>query len=848
MVAELFIGQSKYLVYGLESKAEAISVARGRVLDLYAVVHAAATHALESWRGTTADVFAGIVNDLLMSASGLCGAAALEAARCRSFPDAPYWGPVSAYAYPSNRVSPAVSGGALSASPTALRTYATSTAERSALRALATAVTADGLSATVSTQRGLTPAEAQPYLDAGLPAFEVDSMWRWGPAVAVPVSEVFVLADLGVSAAEVERLALDAAAWATVVATALDNADRTLLELLVEYPTLARFLDGDSTNDGEMTGELALLVVLVHLDAYDTAAGRGDVDHVVGLPDLEAVAADASAPAHLRAAARYLLDNRLLLSQVSIVDTPLSYEVVNIGEHKITADGIRLFLDYNAALRTIALGFDAFDRAGDDDGDLDGVVSPAGLAALADDPEATAAQREAAQFLVDNPLLTQRLGRYGRANFDRYTLNSWAEVDMPQGSMDFGYDDVVALTIDQQAFGSDPVAANRFVMSLPMADRNGDGGLSFMLASSEGTRALANAALADGVGELGTQQATISHLPETIAGDRNRLITGFYDLLAKRADAIFAGDLTGFPTVAGHPGSNWLHMAPWASDTVGGVIRGDTTGPFGFTTSEIQQAGADGNQWIFDDIGRRYSAFIELYERSPNPTEAELERFFRQNFDEGDGTIRTGFAAYVGATQTDNPLDAQSLLFQGNVLVATHEQAGAQIYLERVSLGPDVITAHFVDAGVGGETLDMNLDIPPGPTTNNLIIPQPILSLDTGDATAEQFSRGGVVFATGGPADAGVVDLEPMSGTELSRPEFSPSTEVWILEGGGNAENPDSLAGSGASSWPDWEERMNAILRLFEQNHTSDRLFDTSRNDIPMDDVGWLDPMVSPGG
>ena len=53
----------------------------------------------------------------------------------------------------------------------------------------------------------------------------------------------------------------------------------------------------------------------------------------------------------------------------------------------------------------------------------------------------------------------------------------------------------------------------------------------------------------------------IAHLPETTSwgdtaagldnqhgGVRNELITGFYNLLAHRADALFAGDLAGSPT------------------------------------------------------------------------------------------------------------------------------------------------------------------------------------------------------------------------------------------------------------------------------------------------------------
>jgi hypothetical protein len=257
------------------------------------------------------------------------------------------------------------------------------------------------------------------------------------------------------------------------------------------------------------------------------------------------------------------------------------------------------------------------------------------------------------------------------------------------------------------------------------------------------------------------------------------------------------------------------------------------------------QAAADGNQWIFNDIGARYAAFIELYEQSPNPTEAELERFFDQHFDDGDGTIRNGFVAYVAAMEADDPVTTQRLMFQGNVLIATHEQAGAQVYLERVSPGPDTIVVNFVDAHVAGETLDMNEDVPAGPPQNNLVMDQPIVSLDPAGMSAEDFS-GTTSFAVGSAPADGVVDLDPIAGIELMRPDFSPSTTDWIVDGGGDPSDPDSLEGSGASSWPDWSERMNSILRLFEQNHTNRRLFDTGSIDASLTEIEWLDDAVIP--
>ena len=523
------------------------------------------------------------------------------------------------------------------------------------------------------------------------------------------------------------------------IAFALEQADTTLLNLLMENPELAAYLDDSELNEDTMTGEVALLVVLANLDMIEVAGKEPDPDGIIGRSDLENIAADPAVSDLVRAAAQYLLDNPVFTSMASIVDQPIAYEL-RLDEVHLTAGGIELFLEYNAAIRAVGLGFDTLDTAGDND-DPDGHVSWENLEAAAGDDGLPAVLQDAAAFLVANPMLVQRLSWYERANTDR-AMGSMGEVQLTDDTgAGFTHEGLIALAVDQQAYASDPAAANRFVLTLPVADEHGDGGLSLFLTTDEGVIALANAALSDVTGDLSGQHAVIAHLPETTSwgdmagldnqhgGVRNELITGFYDLLAHRADALFAGDLAGQPDVAGHPGASWMQFAPWASDTVGGVITGETT-VFGITTGGVMQAAADGNQWIFNDIGARYASFIELYEQSPNPTEAQLETFFASTFDEGDSTIRNGFVAYVAALEADDPATAQRLMFEGNVLVATHEQAGAQVYLERVSPGPDFIVANYVDAHVAGETLDMNEDIPAGPTVNNHVISAPILSMD----------------------------------------------------------------------------------------------------------------------
>lgn len=79
------------------------------------------------------------------------------------------------------------------------------------------------------------------------------------------------------------------------------------------------------------------------------------------------------------------------------------------------------------------------------------------------------------------------------------------------------------------------------------------------------------------------------------------------------------------------------------------------------------------------------------------PTD-QVEHFFETSFSDGDAEIRRGFQAYVAAVGEDDPVRRQELMFQANTLVATHEQAGAQPYLNEVMSGvPDGFASRYVD-------------------------------------------------------------------------------------------------------------------------------------------------------
>ena len=415
-------------------------------------------------------------------------------------------------------------------------------------------------------------------------------------------------------------------------------------------------------------------------------------------------------------------------------------------------------------------------------------------------------------------------------------------------------DDLIRRLVDGRAFADDPQAARRFVESLPVAS-GGRSGLPVGLCSSEGVRALANAALAAAGGSLTAQQRIIAHLPETNDGTRNQLITAFYDILGDKVDAVLAGPAAGNPQRRGHPGANWLMYAPWASNGVHDVITGKMqvwrVGP----RQEMRQGAADGNQWIFNDITARFAAFVELYEANPNPTAEQLERFFADHFGPGDAEIRKGFAAYVAARAADDPALRQALTFQGNVSIATHEQAGAQPYLEEVgALVPDRWEVRYIDLRIGRHRIEVDHSIDLVPHPSNLVAPGKILDLDPAGRSISEYSTPGAYFTTNPDmAGPGIVHLEPLSGVK----GFPASMAEWHTHGGvlerpgaGTTftvpTDPDGASGSGALTWADPNERMWTITKLFEGTHTDKSLWNTGGMNRSFDDFAWLSEAARP--
>ena len=189
-------------------------------------------------------------------------------------------------------------------------------------------------------------------------------------------------------------------------------------------------------------------------------------------------------------------------------------------------------------------------------------------------------------------------------------------------------------------------------------------------------------------------------------------------------------------------------------------------------------------------------------------------------------------------------------MFQGNVSVATHEQAGAQPYLEEVGrLVPDGLEPRYIDLKIGKNPFSVDQSIPSLAEPPNLVAPMKILDLDPAKRSLADYSTPGAGF-TLDPAAAGpgLVHLEPLSGVE----GFPTSMADWHAEGGplfrpgiggepvAVPTDPDTPAGSGARSWANPNERMWTITKIFEQTHTDASLWNTKGLKRSFDNFVWL--------
>jgi hypothetical protein len=208
----------------------------------------AAETALEHWRGAHAQTFVEEVNAVLAKMASLKVSLWTASATLSSFPDAqgPSWGRVR-YADEITmgaRVDVPVEPGTASADTSQLRSYTTTAAgQDERFASLAATVNLEGVTADVTVQRPLTPAERQRALDAGEhpPDLDVTTVPQTDP---VDPATLITLPTPGDDVPALTAASTTLVQFTLAVATAFDRGDTAMLARLAGDPeALRRQLD-----------------------------------------------------------------------------------------------------------------------------------------------------------------------------------------------------------------------------------------------------------------------------------------------------------------------------------------------------------------------------------------------------------------------------------------------------------------------------------------------------------------------------------------------------------------------------------------------------------------------------
>jgi hypothetical protein len=493
-----------------------------------------------------------------------------------------------------------------------------------------------------------------------------------------------------------------------------------------------------------------------------------------------------------------------------------------------------------------------------------------------------------AALLVPHDTPSSGDGRGLATSFDRLDSARPGPRSRPGGRDGLiSYDDVIEAVVDLQVFADDPSAARRFVLALdsPADDISGRStGSSMRAHSDEGVRALARAALTAS-GSLLDQVLVVSRLPESRGGERNRLITLYYAELAGLMNERLNAGLSDpdDPTQPGHSGANWMMYAPFAAESMRPALIGEQQigGVVGPNWSDRQYL-ADANQYIFGDVAPRYAAFLEAFPVGVSIDSATLGAFFvdrrdpldptKPLFRSGHDQLRDGLLHYAAVLAEDEPLRRQRLTFMANALVANHEQAGAQRYIEEVihqrfgddgwraalsALAPQfglhdhVFATDAIELRIGlgpdAVTRRVSRDLEqPSATTNHLTLHDDLVT--TLDPTGERLTVGGLVVDRGGGpgADIALPSLggwsDPPPGSGMTRRPTDPRD--WYLQGTngvlpmykqellierrGTSDGRDT-SGTGVFDWSSFAERQWYVVSLFKQLHVDPILWRARR-------------------
>ncbi|NTX04786.1 MULTISPECIES: hypothetical protein [Myxococcus] len=328
----------------------------------------------------------------------------------------------------------------------------------------------------------------------------------------------------------------------------------------------------------------------------------------------------------------------------------------------------------------------------------------------------------------------------------------------------------------------------------------------------------------------------------------------------------------GLGQMLGKENANWSTFATWASKQAGVSIRnedmpkfftdalkgaGDMAGPLkkvddvlrkvglpALPLADIAAAGsealnnvsksiADGNQFVFNEVGQEFARFIETFQGDTSYDAAKTQKYL-DGFGKDKPLLKEAFGHYTKAMFEKDPNKKAELMLLANDQIGLHEQTQLQQHVEKALNAPvkdtfRSILKQSIESGINALPFPANLAGKAALKTG--LVDAALNPLV--DATASVFRRLATehmmkLAVPGGALKLGN-DLPPPPGMESTL--FPPhlraieNPELRALLGKLDSSS-DSLKGTAAKDWSKLDQRMNYIIDLFRTRQSDPHLFD----------------------
>jgi len=249
--------------------------------------------------------------------------------------------------------------------------------------------------------------------------------------------------------------------------------------------------------------------------------------------------------------------------------------------------------------------------------------------------------------------------------------------------------------------------------------------------------------------------------------------------------------------------------------------------------NKVSGAIAEGNQFVFREIGQEFARFVDTFKDAPKYDQAQVDKFL-DGIPAEKPLLKEAFAAYAKAQFEQDPNKKAELMLLGNNKIGLHEQTQLTPFIEKALNAPVKETfKKILD-----QTIDAGIKALPFPLEQGAKLLKKTGLVDAAadqlvDALAGAFRR----FSTehmmklavpGGALKIGN-DLPPPAGYEQTifpphlRSIENPELRAVLKE---LDRSPDSLQGTGAKDWSKLDQRMNYIIDLFRSRQADPHLFD----------------------